>query len=139
MPIPNIVIGPKRPVDDVSDQFPIGTKVQLRADLHDHMRELGLPVNALQHTRVAILMKQVGEVVGYDLDASVYDSKVAVRVRVKFPEDGGREPILRPSFLVKVEAPAKKRLHDSCPKCGNPGRFVLMALTCPVHGVWAGC
>lgn len=28
---------------------------------------------------------------------------------------------------------------DGCPKCGNVGQFIRMALTCPQHGFFAGC
>lgn len=28
---------------------------------------------------------------------------------------------------------------NGCPKCGNPGKFIRMALVCPNHGAFGGC
>lgn len=49
------------------------------------------------------------------------------------------EPVVDIESISFKPPEPKKVLHDTCPKCGHRGNFILMALACPVHGVWAGC
>lgn len=31
------------------------------------------------------------------------------------------------------------KIPEGCPKCGDRGKFIRMALCCPRHGMFAGC
>jgi hypothetical protein len=49
--------------------------------------------------------------------------------------------LVRSAYRVKrARAQAAEHLAaGECPKCGRVGRFIRMALSCPIHGFYAGC
>ena len=41
------------------------------------------------------------------------------------------------SYQLKTRRDAFSE-QEGCPKCGNPGEFIRMALCCPEHGFFGG-
>jgi hypothetical protein len=44
-----------------------------------------------------------------------------------------------PVFIKDGQSYMVTYAKGTCPKCGNEGNFVQMALICPEHGAFGGC
>lgn len=47
--------------------------------------------------------------------------------------------VMADTLFDKGRSPVKRLAQGLCPQCGNPGRWVRMAMVCTEHGMFMGC